>query len=271
MFKFTAVILSVGALAAAQSLSDLTPSCNQAVTALASNAEVNNCTNVNGLLNLLLTPANSSLIPGIDSFLHGFCAAPDCSAATITGVAANLTTACAQDLASIGVTAADGQQIGAIVQQFFPLVKDVACLSDSSANQFCLTEVLTNVQSFFGQPLSIATLENTLPQLVGQAIQTGGSSVQIPANITCTPCVQAAYVLLKDALPNQVNGTDEKNAIIAQCGAAFEAADAMPSGIVEGTGTNGPSASKPNSARSTAVAGAGALLFAIAGAFVAIA
>jgi len=271
MFTLTAVILSVGALAAAQSLSDLTPSCNQAVTALASNAEVNNCTNVNGLLNLLVVPANSSLIQPIDSFLRGFCAAPDCDPATISAVATNLTTACAQDLANVGVTQADVAQVGSLVGQFFPLVKDVACLADSKANAFCLTEVLTNVQTFIGQPLSISTLENTLPQLIGQAITTGGSSIQIPANITCTPCVQAAYVILKDAFPNQVNGTDEKNAIVQQCGAAFEAADAMPSGIDEGTGANVPSANKPNDARSTAVAGAGALLFAIAGVFVAIA
>lgn len=271
MFKYTAVILSVGALAAAQNI-NLSPSCNTAVSALAQNAAVENCTNVNGLLNILVAPANTSLIQPINSFLTGFCAASDCSATTITGVVNNITTACAQDLAQLGVTGVNGQQVGSIVAQFFDLAKDVACLADSSANQFCLTEVLTNVQTFLGQPLSIATLESTLPSLVGQAIQTGGSSIQIPANITCTPCVQAAYVLLKDALPGQVNGTEEKAAIVAQCGAPFEAADALPSGIVEGTGANGPSATnKPNAARASTVASAGALLFAVAGAFVAIA
>jgi len=239
-YKSSSIILMFGALAAAQSISDLSASCQAVITELQRDNAAATCTDLAGLLNILATPKNDSLIAPIDGWLRSFCAAAPCSNDTLSSVAQNITTGCASDLNSVGITPDDVSNVASLGQVIFPLGKEIACLADSKASAFCVTEVLTSIQTFVGQPLSIGTLESTLPQLIGQAEATESDPLSLPANVTCTPCVQAAYILAKDAFPGEANITDAKNAITAQCGAAFEQADVTPSGIIEGTGSAVP-------------------------------
>jgi hypothetical protein len=251
-----------GALAAAQSISDLSASCQAVITELQRDNAAATCTDLAGLLNILATPKNDSLIAPIDGWLHSFCGAAPCSNDTISAVAQNITTGCATDLAGVGITASDVSNVASLVDIILPFGKEIACLADSKASEFCVTEVLTSIQTFVGQQLSIGTLENVLPQLIGQAEATESDPLNLPTNVTCTPCVQAAYILAKDAFPGDANITQAKTAITAQCGAAFEQADTMPSGIIEGTGSAVP---KPtNGALHRAAAPLSALLAVLA-------
>jgi len=268
MFKRSALILALSALAAAQSLS---ASCQTALTAADNDPATANCTDLNGLLNILLVPANQSLITPITAFVSGFCAAPLCSTATIQAVATNITTACGADLAGLGISSDEVGAVAGLAAQFFPVLKNLLCLADSQTHEYCVTEILDNVQSFTGVPLTIANIKGQLPALTGDAAGLANGNSQLPTNITCTPCVQAAYITLKDALPGTINGSAEASAIAQQCGAAFEAADATSSVVFEATGTSALSASATHTGAATRIVPAAGALVALAAAFVSLA
>ena len=86
----------------------------------------------------------------------------------------------------------------------------------TSANQLCVTEVLTGIQDTIGT-LSIDNLISLVPKLLSGS---GSLDSTVPKNVTCSSCAKQAYNTLNSAFPNLVT-SDDKSAIQSECGASF--------------------------------------------------
>jgi hypothetical protein len=227
-----AVALSLAALAAAQSLSDLSTECQAGINGLSSNTEANNCLALNQFTNIFLTPSDQSVIAPVTNWLTAFCGASDCSDSTISTVVESITTACAKDLAPLGVTGNDtSATVAQYVQQYFGTAKEVLCLANTSSDQFCATELANDAQDSLGKPLSIDNLVSTLSGVV--------VSGQSPVNTTivCTPCTQGIIAVLHD---DATIGSSVSSGLSSTCGADFASVTTLPANIVVGTGTAVP-------------------------------
>ncbi|KZV97747.1 hypothetical protein EXIGLDRAFT_832641 [Exidia glandulosa HHB12029] len=258
--QYAVVVLSLGALVAAQDFKSLSQACQNGVTAVQSNAEANSCINVSGLLSLLVVPADQSLITPVNNWLTAFCGADDCSSETIQAVVANVSTACATDFESLGVTQDQINTVLPYIQDNFGAAKQIICLADTTQDEFCVTELANNLQTFLGAPLTLNTLKSNAN------LQ---SAEGVPTNITCVPCTQAALVKLKDTQLSTV--VDLSSAVGTECGADFSSATTSPSNIIVGTGSNVPKGQNGDgSASPLAVAGSlSALAGILAAAFLA--
>jgi len=171
------------------------------------------CLGTPGLITIMTTPANESLIQPIDSWLMSTCAQPACTNETITQTVTNITTGCATDLAQAGVTTGTATDISAYIEEWYPTAREIACLKDSS-NALCVTTILTNLQTQLGVPLSQEGINSAIPKIMADP------STFAPANISCTPCTQAAYSVLRSKLDDSNRGSWD-TFWGAQCGQTF--------------------------------------------------
>ncbi|EJD42691.1 hypothetical protein AURDEDRAFT_114934 [Auricularia subglabra TFB-10046 SS5] len=244
--KTSLVVLSLGALAAAQSLSDLSQTCQNGITAVTQDAAANDCLDVSGLVNIVVADSKTSLVTPINNWLTSFCGAPNCSADTISAVVANVTQACASDFEKLGVTSDQVSVVLPYIQQYFGTAKEILCLADTTQDQFCFTEYATSLQDALGAPLTVETVKGSLDSL----------ELKIPKNATCVECTQGILVKLQSTELAQL--VDLKQPVADQCGADFAAVTALPSNVIVGTGSNVPKGNKPDGGAAT-IAAAGSL------------
>lgn len=232
------ILAAATGLAASQSLSGLglSQQCQDTLTNALANPDLSKCLNIFNAINIFETTANSSIIQPVDSWLQGVCAASPCSNDTLTQAAQNITTGCQSDLSSIGVSSGDVQSIVSTVQQVYPTVRKVACLSDnkSSNHSLCVTELLTDLQGAIGT-LSV----NNIVSDVKSAF-TGQSNLSIPKNVTCNDCTEAAWAIIKQDFPSVASDTQVTDPLSSQCGSDFVSAS-QPTDIVESSGSATPS------------------------------
>jgi len=96
------------------------------------------------------------------------------------------------------------------VQQYYPVVREIACLKDNNASQLCLIEELYNIQNNTGTltPDDIYSSQLILPILT------------LPQNVTCNNCTKEAYNIINTKYPQDI--TSHTNSTISkQCGADF--------------------------------------------------
>lgn len=217
MLTRTLTISALLSVAAAQI--NLSASCTKALTTIATNADANACLTPSPLLPIL-TDSSASVVDPINNWLTSLCAAPSCSNDTIAAIVTNATTGCATDLAAIGYTAESTPAVSALIQQYYPTVRNVVCLKDGNTN--CVTQTLTNIQGVLG-PLSI---QNVL------ALVAADTNVTLPANISCTNCLKAAY----NAVNTEIPGLFTTDSVQNECGASFTDG-ATPAGISETAST----------------------------------
>ncbi|KAF8893984.1 hypothetical protein BD779DRAFT_1467564 [Infundibulicybe gibba] len=197
-----ALTISIGFTAA-----QLSSGCTNTLTSIATNPDAASCLNLSALVPIFLGNSSSSIIDPVNNWVNGVCSSAPCSNATLSSVATNITTGCALELSALGVSSANASSLGPAIQQFYPTVRKIVCLKDSNTN--CITQTLTNVQSIVG------TLSVT--NIVGVVAKFG--QVQLPANVTCTDCMKAAYNIIKTDVPDLVS--DAASAVQSQCGASF--------------------------------------------------
>ncbi|KAF8072177.1 hypothetical protein FPV67DRAFT_1372386, partial [Lyophyllum atratum] len=212
---------------------NLSPACTQALTTIATSPDANACLTPSPLLAIASDPSKSIVDP-INNWLTSLCAAPSCSNATLAAIVTNATTGCAMELGALGFQAGDASAVTAVIQGYYPTARKVVCLKDGNTN--CVTQTLTNLQTLIG-PLSI---EN----IIKVASSDFFANTTIPANLTCTNCIKAAYNTINTDVPGFLgNGMGVQQ----QCGASFTDG-ATPSGIsqsaanVNATGTQGSGA-----------------------------
>ncbi|KAJ7497419.1 hypothetical protein FB451DRAFT_1076101 [Mycena latifolia] len=223
------------ALVAASSVSALSISsaCQNALSQVAGNSDANACLSISSLLSAVIQ-SNSSIITPVDNMLKALCAAAPCSNATLEAVVTNVTTGCSAELSSAG-SSVSASSITTLVEQYYPTVRQLICLTDSGTN--CITQTLTNIQTILGT-LSLTN--------VGDVITNAFSTTEIPSNVTCSNCVKAAYNVLNDTFPDAVSS--EASALQSECGSSFTDGS-TPAGIAESatkTGTGSNSATAPS-------------------------
>ncbi|KIM40213.1 hypothetical protein M413DRAFT_446381 [Hebeloma cylindrosporum] len=217
MFR-AATLAALVAYAAAQSLST---NCTAALTGIAANPDASKCLSPGSLVSVVAAGANNSIIPPINNWLTSLCGAPACSNDTIAAVVKNVTEGCSTELSGLGFTSSLTPSITSIIQQYYPTVRKVVCLKDGDTN--CVTQTLTNIQD------TVGTL--SLTNLAQIALNPPTS---LPANVTCTNCVKAAYNIINTDVPSIV--ADVAPALQSQCGASFTDGT-TPSGISQSAST----------------------------------
>ncbi|CAE6353576.1 unnamed protein product [Rhizoctonia solani] len=171
----------------------LSDSCNKAMGQLAIGPSAN-CLNTMGLINVLTTPSGQSWIGPFDSYLTTTCSKPACSLDTLSTTIESLKEGCATDLAQKGWSADDLDKARA---KYYPSVREVLCLRSTGQGQgLCITTTLTDLQDMTGEPLNIGTLVAKTPTVLTT------HSIDIPKNISCTPCTQGAYTIARPNLPS---------------------------------------------------------------------
>jgi len=184
--------------------------CNTALTSVATNPDAAACLSTGPLLtfvNSAIGGSNTSLVTGLNTYLTSMCGAPACSNDTLAAVVQNVTTGCATDLSSLGVTSSIAPMITGVIQQFYPTARKVLCLKDGNDN--CVVQTLTNLQTVTGDLTSVGNVLGLLNIDV----------TDLPTNITCTNCVKAAYNTISADVPS-IN-PDVSSFLSNKCGATF--------------------------------------------------
>ncbi|GAA98003.1 uncharacterized protein L969DRAFT_46909 [Mixia osmundae IAM 14324] len=241
--------LSWALSAGAQSLGSLSTNCEAAASGLIS-GDFASCSNILGLLTIATGSSSASIVTPLQGYLTTLCADPACSSATITAAASSIASGCSTDLASGSETA---QLLYAVVNNFNS-IRDVGCVKETANNTYCLTQVLSDVQTAQGSNVTISTLESLL---------TSGNGISsIPSSALCTNCGKAIYIVGAPLLA--ANGTLSNSTITSsvssECGADF-VNGVFPSGIENGTSTSSsttssasPSGTSGSSSSSTSAA-----------------
>ncbi|KAF8595312.1 hypothetical protein BDV93DRAFT_611476 [Ceratobasidium sp. AG-I] len=244
--------------AATPDLSGLSASCQTTVQSVLA-GPASTCLGVSGLMGIATITANQSIVAPVNDWLTSTCAQPACTNATIDSLFSNITSGCSSDLTAAEVTNGTLTDIKEYIDQWYPVAREVACLKDSNnSNAFCITTTLKALENYISQPLSLDAF--------GLALAFAGTDV--PKNLTCTSCVQAAYALIRPRLNDANRGTWD-TFLGGQCGASYTNGT-TPAGIIQSASTAPAGSSSPaNGAMSlkTGVFGSAvAVLFGIAGA-----
>lgn len=229
MLRSVAAVVLVGfGVVKAQSISS---QCQSALLTIAGSPDAQ-CLNPTGLIPLLTTSSNTSLVTPFTNWLQGACAQDACTNSSLSAIVTNITNGCGNDLAGLGFSNDSVPEVIAGIQEAYPIVRSIACLKDTTNNTLCATTLLDELQQATGS-LSLNNI-TSLPQIVM------GSSLGLPSYITCSDCVKEAYNVLKQQVPEVASSTEVSNAFQSQCGASF-VDGTSPSQIAEGTGTAAPS------------------------------
>jgi len=231
------MLLAAAGLAASQSISGLglSQQCQNVLTAALANPNLTQCLNTITAINIFTTTANTSIVPAVDNWLKGVCAAAPCDNSTLTQAAQNITSGCQSDLSNLGISSQDAQNIVNDVVQFYPTVRKVACLETKANNSLCVTDVLDDLQAVVG-PLSTNNIVS-----IGQGVLSGNSTVSIPKSVTCNDCTEAAWAIIKQDDPAVTSNTQITGVISNTCGSDFLNAT-QPTDVVEAVGSATPGA-----------------------------
>ncbi|CAK5281591.1 unnamed protein product [Mycena citricolor] len=212
----------------------LSSACQSALSQVAANPDANACLSVSSLFATVLSP-NASIITPVDNLLKSLCAAAPCSNATLSAVVANVTNGCSAELSMAPSSSTSSATLTALVEQYYPTVRQMVCLSDSGTN--CITQTLSSLQTSLGT-LSL----NSIGTVISNAFK---SNLRLPSNVTCTDCVKEAYNVLNQDFPS--TGSALSTSLQNQCGSSFTNGSA-PSNVVETATKPSTSANPSNSA-----------------------
>ncbi|KAF5380390.1 hypothetical protein D9615_004521 [Tricholomella constricta] len=207
-------VVALSALVSAQLLS---PACTNSLATIAASPDASTCLSLASLAPVILETKNTSIVQEFDSWLTSFCATTPCSNDTLSAIVANVTTGCGSDLSLSGAPESISKALTPIVIQYYPAVRKILCLKDSNTN--CITQTLTNIERFVGEPLTVS-------KVVALVLRVNGDS--IPSNVTCTNCIKEGYNILNHDIPSLVS--DVGPSAQAQCGVSFTDGT-TPSGI----------------------------------------
>lgn len=219
MLSKSSVLLLGAGFAAAQSISS---GCTSALVSIAGSPD-SACLNPSALVQLVLTNSTTSIVPVINTWLTGLCALGPCSNSSLQAVFTNLTAGCPTELQALGLSTNNSESSVTQFQAAYPTARQILCLKDTSANELCATEELTQVQNVTGT-LTTSNIASVVSQ-----ISAGNQS--IPQSVTCGNCSKASYIIASTNFPDLVSGS--KSQIQNTCGTAFTDDGQMPSGIVE--------------------------------------
>jgi len=177
MFRL-AIAVGLVAYTAAQNVST---QCAASLAPLLSDPGAGPCLALPDLVQVL---SGASLDQSLNTWISSLCSAPACNDATLAVVAGDLASgSCSSLLTALGLPT-DASTLTSILETAYPVIRNIACLEDTTTGAFCLTESITNIETVTG-PV-------TLQDLVG-FFQSPPAPGTLPANIICTNCIQEIY------------------------------------------------------------------------------
>ncbi|THH17723.1 hypothetical protein EW146_g3138 [Bondarzewia mesenterica] len=249
--------LTVAVMAGAASALSLSSQCQSTLAGVATSSD-GSCLNAAGLVSLAVLGNSSSIVGPVNTWLGGFCSKTACTNATLASLVSTIVSGCSSDISSAGLGNVSTSTITSDVQTFYPAVRQMACLQDTSANELCVTETLSGIQNATGT-LSINNIVSLVPQILA------GSSANIPQNVTCSNCAKEAYNIFNNFFPTLLTSSD-KSSVQTECGSSFTDGT-QPSHITQTA--NGLSLAQNNSAlASFAIKSTFASMVALASGFV---
>jgi hypothetical protein len=222
------ILIAAAGLAAAQTPS-ISTNCSSALLVVSSDSGASACLSPSSLTGLI---TGGSTVNIIDQWLDKICPAAPCSNATLATVVNTIVGGCSTELATYGITTSAAELVP-MVQQYYPTVRQIACLKDGNTN--CVTETLDNLQAATGQNITLSNFISVL-SLAGD----------LPSNVTCTACTQTAYDIIAQQQPALVSTVQP--ALQSKCGTDFTNGT-RPSGIVESASTASPGTTSNSAAR----------------------
>ncbi|QRV88259.1 hypothetical protein RhiJN_16277 [Ceratobasidium sp. AG-Ba] len=256
---FVAAASIVGASAQGLAGGSLSSSCQSAFANILT-GPAGACLGVSDLANVAMTPSNESLVPAINTYLTNTCAQPACTNATIDATIANITSGCQSDLSKWNVSDSDIQTVGGYIKEFYPVGRQIACLTDSNdSNKYCITTTLQTFQTNLGAPLSVNNLWN-----LNYSTFTQNST--FTKNLVCTDCTLAAWNIIKGYLSADTQSSVQSD-VDNLCGSGFSSGT-TPSNIRQtaNSAIQGSSSSGQNSAGRTIFGSLAAVAMGAAGA-----
>lgn len=119
-------------------------------------------------------------------------------------------------------------------------------MQQSSNSTYCVTDLLTKVQTALGTDLTVSTLTSL----------NLASLEKIPSSDVCDDCAHALTTKLVPILDSASSSSNVSSAISSYCGSSFLDGE-IPSGIQEGSGSSSSNSSSGNNAvSSTSLSGA---------------
>ncbi|KAG7446223.1 uncharacterized protein BT62DRAFT_931679, partial [Guyanagaster necrorhizus] len=201
----------VGAgMVSAQSLS-LTSNCTDSLKALLTSPD-SACMNPSAFLSFIVG-TEKSIPDTINNWLSGLCSQGSCTDESIKVMVTNVTTGCSEELASVGAPLDVQDIVLNAVQQTYPTARNIACLFDTSSNEFCATTTLSDLETVIGpltlDDLSFLNITNDLQKLIQSGVE----------NLACTSCIKEGFTLAREAFPGVVSHID--NDATQLCGNSF--------------------------------------------------
>ncbi|PVF97560.1 hypothetical protein CPB86DRAFT_815428 [Serendipita vermifera] len=229
---------------------EVSQGCQSTLTSLLG-TPASSCLNLPGTVAVLTTVANSSWIPPINTWLTNFCSAELCTDDQLSGTISIAADACSNELTTLGVTK------DFVIQQaieYFPVAKQALCLRDQSdSNNLCTITTLEKLETALGgQPLS--------PDVIINNWESHMHNDTVARQVACTPCMSAAYSLIKPSIPEDIL-VQVESWINYQCGADYTASPTGDIAVVTGTDA-------VRAAQATATPTSGATTLGVHGAFI---
>lgn len=220
------------------SAQSISTQCQSTLASFVSSSEAQ-CLAPAALVAAVVAGPSSSVVGPINNWLTNLCAQPACTNGTISALVSNVSTGCASDLQSMGLTMEELADLPSMAEETYPTARKVACLADTSnGNKLCMTETLTNLQPYTGT-LTLSSIMSVMMQFAS------GSISNVPSNVTCTDCTRAAYDTINQAYPMAVS-TNVNQSIASECGADF--LTSAPPATVSQTANSDIASNKMNAA-----------------------
>ncbi|KAG8753919.1 hypothetical protein FRC14_005622 [Serendipita sp. 396] len=178
------------------------------------------CLNIPGTIAIFSTVSNSSWIPPTNTWLSDFCGKDDCTSDQITSTLNTVIDGCSAEFNQLGVTR------DYVIQQAvdnFSTAKSALCLRDSSnSNALCAITTLQKLETALGgQPLTPTVVSQNYQLLLA-------NDYALAKEIACTPCVSAAFALVRSAIPQEYISLVD-SFVGSQCGVDFTS---LPTGSI---------------------------------------
>ncbi|KAH7106070.1 hypothetical protein BKA62DRAFT_766516 [Auriculariales sp. MPI-PUGE-AT-0066] len=251
--KTAIVALALGATASAFSLSSLSQSCQATISRVTAEP----CIASSQFTNIFLVKSDDSIIKATDSWLKTFCGtATDCSSDVIAKSANDIQVGCADDISPYGITADHFDLVLPYVQKYWQTAKEVACLADTSVNQYCVPSVASNIEKTLNTDVSVNWIRNEIVDSLA------AGQFSLPKSVVCNSCTQVA---LSKVLPTELTDVvDLAGYASGVCGKEFvdTAVHQPPQNIIEGIGKDALQTETPGGA-ATMLSVAGTLLAAV--------
>ncbi|PBK74488.1 hypothetical protein ARMSODRAFT_593025 [Armillaria solidipes] len=201
----------VGAgMVSAQSIS-LSSNCTDSLKSLLTSPD-SACMNPSALLSFVVG-TDQSIPNTINNWLSGLCSQGSCSDESIEAMVTNVTTGCTQELASVGAPLDVRDIVLNAVKQTYPTARNIACLFDTSSNEYCAAKTLSDLESVIGQftldDLSFFNLTDDAQKLIQSGVE----------NLACTSCIKEGFTLAREAFPDIVSQIDSEATQL--CGDSF--------------------------------------------------